>query len=409
MFIYQSKTSLQRLSTESFDVLHIQEHRMSPSTVISIFTDIYKYITLDQSSRDQQQGLNAILSFLYTIWGYRPVLTIEFTLIAVIGMLSFVCYTMLQKINITTPKAPNSYNHETNINVWLNQVEDYLDVNKIKSDRARQDTLLQRLDRTNRQALQKLIENKTIRTYNDLQNHVRTLYSKDVQTTKDHIINFVQRKQFPQETIGDYYGSIVELAKKAYPKLNPKDLEQQIADTFVNGLNNFVIKHHLLTNSDKNDKNNSTDVLTRAIRLHADMGDSINDYNTLTSPIDVNHVSTQRCQANTPLTNVNQQDTYCNFQPVDQNRMSNNQSNNQANRSNNSNRSNFNQSNTSDSTNSSARRIICYNCNNEGHTSRYCNQSRDRNQRPLERNQQSNNSNHQAPQVLSTQTGTKQQ
>ena len=170
---------------------------MGMFTYFKYFTAVYRFLTLSDHHTDQEQTMNVVLTFLHSMWRYRPTFTSEFALILVVLMLGFFCYTMINKIHTTTPKAPSSYNHDTNINVWLNQVEDYLDVNKIKSDKQRQETLLLRLDRTNRLALQKLIDNKTIKSYQELQDHVKSLYNNDIQTTRDHVLNFIQRQQQP--------------------------------------------------------------------------------------------------------------------------------------------------------------------------------------------------------------------
>ena len=298
---------------------------------------------------------------------------------------------MINKIHTTTPRTPSTYNHDTNINVWLNQVDDYLDMNKIKADKQKQETLLLRLDRTNRLALQKLIDNKTIKSYQDLQEHVKSLYNHDMLTTRDHVINFIQRQQQPNETIGEFYASIVELAKKAYPKLGQKDLDQQISDNFINGLNNSLIRQQLLIN---HDKQSNADILTKAIRLHTDLGDSIHDYNN-NQHINVNHVNTST-QRRTPLHTQRQFQHSTQLRNHDREQTNNNQQYPI--------RSTFQQRSPPSNYND----IKCYRCNQNGHTSRFCtSQQNNTHNHPT-------HNNHQRPtdqtpsQILSTQTGNQQ-
>ena len=353
---------------------------------------IYRFLTFAESPA--QDTTSIIFQIINSIWGYRPVLTAEFTQIIVVGMLCFICYTVVNKIHATTPKQPSSYNNDININLWLNQIDDYLDVNKIKSDKQKQEAILQRIDKTNRIALRKLIDNKTIKSYQELQEHVKSLYNHDTQTTREHIINFVQRKQKSNETIGEFYASTVELAKKAFPKLNQKDLDQQVSNIFMNGLSNSLIRQQLLIN---HDKQNALDILTRAIKLQSDLGDSVNDYN---SPTDINHINATNRKDNR---NYSERDS--NIKEEQHNNSSPRTNNSSQDYQNNTDRNNkYNRVNLNQNTNDQ-RRPICYNCRSEGHTARTCIQPKRRFDYRNYQHDQSNQQNEPSSQVLSRQTG----
>ena len=227
---------------------------------------------------------------------------VEITLITALGLLGYAVYTIIKHSKDPKIEPPKAYSNSLNFNIWFNQVEQYLDESKITSDNKKMEAVISKLDGRSKQAINDLIKSKTITTYKQLKEHLKSFYNTDTQSRTDHICNFIDRRQEPNENLHQYYSSIAELARTAYPDIADKQVEQFIAQQFVTGLYNTTIKSQLLLNPDK-----SKCILSQALELQSKLGDSVNDLNM---PINVSHIRTSRSRSNSN-TNSTATNDYC--------------------------------------------------------------------------------------------------
>ena len=256
----------------------------------SILETVYSYMFFAHTNTNDQSYWTSIAQIVQTIWGYRPPFSMEIALMAIIvGLITVLLNIVKFNNDIQAPRAQNlaAYKTDLNINVWLNQVDDYFEANRIQKDSIKQAILLQKLDRIDRRPLQKLIDTKQIKSYPELIETVQDLYGTDTHPQEDHVLQLITRKQHLNESLGKFYGELLAMVKRAYPKFNAQQQDQQVAERFSKGLNNTFIKQKITEELAKNPK---TDVLARAIQIHREMGDTINEYNTLQTQIDTNHI-----------------------------------------------------------------------------------------------------------------------
>ena len=238
-----------------------------------------------------------------TTWITEGISTITILCILAVIFVTIICYILykiVNKINCNndTPQAPKAYSNNINVNVWLNQVDQYLDDTHTTSDKRKIDLVISKLDSKSKRTIKELLTSKAIKTYKDLQDHLRTFYSHDTQSHTDHLLNFLDRRQNPNESLHRYHSDITELARLAYPDESDTQLQKHVDKQFVSGLYNTLIKGQLLMQA--NEKN----VLSNAIQLQSRLGDAATELNP---PITANHVKSIR-QRFTEMNNPPQRD-----------------------------------------------------------------------------------------------------
>ena len=230
-----------------------------------------------------------ILNFIMWTWGYKPTISTEIVLILIMIGFIYTIYAITHTKQQTN--QPHAYTGETIINLWLGQLDDYFAKNKILKDKTKQQMLLNSIDRIDRQMLSDLIKSKDIKSYDDLQNMVKNLYTIDHKATTQHMIDFINCYQQQDETLTRYYGKLKEIATKAFPKLKQIDLDNQIADQFIKGLDNNYIKLKLIEATAKNPKR---EVLSTAVKIQSEMGDAIKDFSQSANGIEINFTSANK-------------------------------------------------------------------------------------------------------------------
>ena len=162
-------------------------------------------------------------------------------------------------------KAPTIYNTNNSIHIWLNQVEEYLNAKQITSDKDKQKTILDKLDKTTRDVINDLIKQKKIKNFRQMEDHLKSLYGPAETITSDHILLFAQRKQQHGESLAQFYKALVELANKAFPNTPQATLDDYIKEQFITGLENQTIIDQLLFEDNKGNKNSL--ILSKAVTL----------------------------------------------------------------------------------------------------------------------------------------------
>ena len=320
--------------------------------------------------------LSSIQNFFSTFMGAAPKSTSPFTtinvgsisvvetiILAALLIFGYALYSIIKQFKEPKIEPPKAYSNNLNFNIWFNQVEQFLDEAKIITDKAKIDTVVNKLDTQSRSTIKELLKNRTITTYKHLQDHLQSFYNNDIQSRTEHLINFAERFQLPEENLHQYYTAVAALARKAYPNENDQNIAKFTSDQFISGLNNSYIKLQLLERKDS-----KINILSQALALQSKYGNAAND---LASPLDTCHLRTQRAYSNSP--NNRRSHQYTNQQPTFQqqperftNRSSSHNFRNERQAQNN-NRQRHDTNNTS-------RRAEqqCFNCRQAGHYASQC-------------------------------------
>jgi hypothetical protein len=196
---------------------------------------------------------------------------------------------------ISDTSAPIIYNTNNNIHIWLAQIEDYLDAKQITTDKQKQQLVLDRLDKTSRQLISDLVKQNKIKNYQQMEDHLKSLYGPSNQCTNDYILEFTQRRQHQKESLAQFFKSLTELARNAYPR-TPKDvLDTYIKRQFIIGLHVQAVRDQLLLHDNDDIKN--ADILTKAVELQNKLF-SVNTYTNNNSPNNSNYSNSQDHQQN---------------------------------------------------------------------------------------------------------------
>ena len=74
--------------------------------------------------------------------------------------------------SLTFPAKPKM----NTIHLWLNELNDFLDSKRISSERDKQATVLNHLDRTSKGIIKKLIDEKRIKNYSELESYLKSFF-----------------------------------------------------------------------------------------------------------------------------------------------------------------------------------------------------------------------------------------
>ena len=162
-------------------------------------------------------------------------------------------------------QGPTVYNNKLSIHIWLSEIEEYLDANCIKNDRAKCNAVLMKLDTRTRATIQKLMDAAKVRTYSELEEALKSYFGREAYTSAAFVIKLHERRQLPNESINEFFTAIQELAQAAHPKLDKKHRDEFALQQFITGLRNKAVKNQLRLKLSTND---NIDVLAEAIDLN---------------------------------------------------------------------------------------------------------------------------------------------
>ena len=210
------------------------------------------------------------LDFIITVWQYRLAFMRDVILVTVAGMMLYLLWKIIKKQTSNenlngSASAPTIYNNTMSIHLWLNELNEFIESKRINSEQEKQATVLNHLDKTSKNIIKKLIDDKRIKNFRELESYLKSFFGNHNVSSSDSLFQFVTRKQLNSESLAQYYQVMQDLAIKAYPK-TPKDtLEEYINEYFIKGLNNRALREQMvLTKLDK-----KSDVLGNAIEMQS--------------------------------------------------------------------------------------------------------------------------------------------
>jgi hypothetical protein len=128
-----------------------------------------------------------------------------------------------------------------------------------------------------------------------MKDHIKSLYGPSNQCTNDYILEFTQRRQHQKESLAQFFKSLTELARNAYPR-TPKDvLDTYIKRQFIIGLHLQAVRDQLFLHDNYDIKN--ADILTKAVEFRNKLF-SVNTYTNNNSPNNSNYSNSQDHQQN---------------------------------------------------------------------------------------------------------------
>jgi len=98
-------------------------------------------------------------------------------------------------------QGPTVYNNKLSIHVWLSEIEEFLDANCIRNDRAKCDAVLTKLDTRTRATIQKLMDAAKVRTFRDLEDALKSYFGREAYTSAAFVMQLQERRQIPNESI----------------------------------------------------------------------------------------------------------------------------------------------------------------------------------------------------------------
>jgi hypothetical protein len=194
-----------------------------------------------------------ITEFFFKIWEYRFAAIIQIISLTVACMLIyFLWQTIKQHTNKANTIPPPTYNTQMNINLWLHDINEYIENIKINNEQDKREIILKNLDKTSRKLIQKMIDDKKIKSHNDLESTLKNYFGNNNLTQSDDIYAFITRKQAPNETLAQYHKVMESLVLEAYPNTPKKTQDAYLAQYFIKGLNNQALKHELVLTKSTN-------------------------------------------------------------------------------------------------------------------------------------------------------------
>ena len=120
------------------------------------------------------------LDVVVTLWDYRLSFIRDLTLVIVVAMLLYMLWSVIGKQiceqSSEASRGPTIYNNTMSIHLWLNELNDFLDSKRISSERDKQATVLNHLDRTSKGIIKKLIDEKRIKNYSELESYLKSFF-----------------------------------------------------------------------------------------------------------------------------------------------------------------------------------------------------------------------------------------
>ena len=244
---------------------------MFQETIYTGFESLKQYFS-PVEPRWYESSWFTIIAVITAIWEYRFVFMRDLTILCLVCMVFYMFNVILKQhrgdtlINKSTLAAPTTFNNTMNISVWLSEINEFLESNKIINDSAKQKTVIDKLDKTNKILVKEIIESKQIKTYKELEEWLRNYFNKYQTSKQDFILQFISRKQQRDESLSEYYNDLQQLAQLAYPNASKETMEAFVNEQFVKGLHNTTIQQQIVLTDSVKDK---TSVLHKAVELQS--------------------------------------------------------------------------------------------------------------------------------------------
>ena len=210
-------------------------------------------------------------TIIIALWEYRLRFVRDATLTSMPIMMIYFLRTIIKKqtssgsivataTTNTSQHTPTTYNNQMSIPLWLNELNEFIEANKINKEEEKQATILNH--KSSKNIIKKLIEDKRIRNYEELETYLKSFFGNYSTSTSDNLFQFATRRQQVNGSLAQYYQCMQELAIKAYPKTPKEIVDEFTNEYFIKGLNNRALREQMvLTKADK-----KPDVLGNAIR-----------------------------------------------------------------------------------------------------------------------------------------------
>jgi hypothetical protein len=122
-----------------------------------------------RAPRENPSPFLYFLSLIGSGTWYFSIATIRDLSVLITPIFTIYClYLIVKKLNSAQAhaepsiKGPTVYNSKININLWLSEIEEYLDAKRINRDMDKRDAVLDKLDTRTRATIQKLIDNNKL-------------------------------------------------------------------------------------------------------------------------------------------------------------------------------------------------------------------------------------------------------
>lgn len=194
------------------------------------------------------------VKFLDEMFFYFRIFCLIFVILLALFFLLKILSNLIHKL--LKPKQnlhvlpPGKYQTTNSANEWLDSFELYLDEAKIKSDTEKCGAFLSRMEGTVKNTL-KNYDRNVAKDYSKLREAFVRIYAKKKKTYQEYNADFLSCNQDGMNLF-HYHAELCRLARKAFPNLTESQKVEQIHERFITGLNNDLLRGHLLA-SFKND------------------------------------------------------------------------------------------------------------------------------------------------------------